>query len=89
MVSAGRKTSGHFPHPGLQRQCEEAGIRMLTTAGDGTVKVDSDGRWLTLSTYRAASMAGPPATYRREVRAAVPTAEGISFRTDPREFTPL
>ena len=89
VVSAGRKTSGHFPHPGLQRQCEEAGIRMLTTAGDGTVKVDSDGRWLTVSTYRAASMAGPPAAYRREVRAAVPTAEGISFRTDPREFTPL
>ena len=84
VVSAGRKTTGHFPHPGLQRQCEEAEIRMLTTAGDGTVRIDTDGKWLTLSTYRETVTTGPPAAYRQETWTKLPTAENTSLQPAPR-----
>lgn len=52
IVSAGSRQPGHFPHPGLERQCEELGITMLTTGRDGTIVTATDGSRFTVSTSR-------------------------------------
>ena len=50
IVSAGSLQSAHFPHPGLERQCEGLGISMMTTGRDGTIIAATDGNRFTVTT---------------------------------------
>jgi hypothetical protein len=52
---------------------------MLTTNGDGTIRIDTDGRSLKVSTYRETITTGPPATYRQKIRTTLPAAESASL----------
>ncbi len=79
VVSAAKTANGSFPHPGLQDQCDTAGIRMMTTAKDGTVVMTTDGRQLAVSAYRDTGMLSPPAAYGATIRVPLPSAEGDVF----------
>jgi competence protein ComEC len=39
IVSAGRSTKGYFPHSGLEKDCENQSIKLLTTADQGTLQI--------------------------------------------------
>nr|WP_275888850.1 DNA internalization-related competence protein ComEC/Rec2 [Desulfoprunum benzoelyticum] len=52
IVSASSRRSAHFPHPRLERQCEDLGITMMTTGRDGTIITVTDGNRFTIATSR-------------------------------------
>lgn len=79
VVSAAKTAIGRFPHPGLQHLCDAAGIRMMTTARDGTVVMTTNGRQLAISAYRDTGRLFPPAAYSATIRMALPPAEGAAF----------
>lgn len=51
LVSAGNR-SAFFPHSGLERQCRSMGINLLTTAKNGTITAETDGKRLKISAYK-------------------------------------
>jgi competence protein ComEC len=86
VVSAGKSPAATFPHPGLLRQCETAGIRMLTTARDGTIEMATDGKTLAVETFRDTGVLNQPTEQRGLLRTQLPVKGDALLRA---EFPPV
>ena len=79
IVSAGTRQPAHFPHPGLERQCGELGITMMTTGRDGTIVMATEGSRFTVSAsgkigddWRAAGQSGTDQAVKSRVAESPP-----------------
>lgn len=79
IVSAGYSRSGIFPRPGLDEQCRQHGITMLTTGQNGTIEVRTDGKHFSIAQYSRNGKRPLPSRVAPEMLAEKVPAQPISF----------